>query len=189
MTGPTLETERMILRDWVDDDLEPFAAINADPAVMRHFSVVLDRAGSDELVRKIKTHCQSFGFGLFAMERRNDGALLGFTGLAAVPFTAHFTPAMEIGWRLGSQYWGRGYATEAATEVVRFAFEDAALGDLVSMAVPANEPSIAVMQRIGMRHDAVDDFDHPAFPLGHRLSRHVLYRLSADQWLRSRRRG
>ena len=172
----------MVLRGWTDDDLEPFAAINADPEVMCHFLGVKDRAGSDDLVRVIKSHFRTFGFGLFAMERRSDGTLLGFTGLAAVPFTAHFTPAMEIGWRLGSQYWGNGYATEAAKEVLRFAFEEAALEELVSMAIPANTPSTAVMRRIGMHHDRADDFLHPAFPEGHRLAQHVLYRLSAVEW-------
>jgi len=182
VTPPELHTDRLLLRTWTDDDLEPFAAINADPAVMRHFVSVKDRTGSDELVGKIKSHFRAFGHGLFAVERKRDRALLGFTGLAVVPFTAHFTPAVEIGWRLGSQYWGNGYATESAEEVLRFSFEDAQLETLVSFAVPANRASIAVMERIGMHHDPADDFDHPAFPPDHRLCRHALYRLSADEW-------
>lgn len=182
MTDLRFVTERLVLREWCDDDLEPFAAINADPLVMKHFSGTKDRTGSDELVGMIRSHFRTFGFGLFALERRSDSSLLGFTGLAAIPFTAHFTPAMEIGWRLGSQYWGRGYATEAAEEVLRFTFDDTDLDELVSMALPANIASIAVMERIGMHHDPADDFNHPAYPVGHRLCRHVLYRLSKDEW-------
>lgn len=189
MSDPVLHTERLVLRNWTDQDLEPFAAINADPAVMRHFTGVKDRAGSDELMAMIRSHFRTFGFGLFAVERRSDGALLGFTGLAVVPFDAHFTPATEIGWRLGSEFWGYGYATEAAAEVVRFSFDEASLNELVSMAVPANKPSLAVMRRLGMRHDPADDFDHPAFPDGHRLRRHVLHRLTADDWRNRSTRG
>jgi RimJ/RimL family protein N-acetyltransferase len=179
---PRLLTDRLLLREWQPADREPFAAMNADARVAEFLAGKLDRAGSDALLERIEAHWASDGFGLWAVERRADGSLLGFTGLAAPPFEAHFTPAVEIGWRFAAWAWGHGYATEAARAALRFGFVDLDLHEVVSFTVPANLRSRAVMERIGMTRDPADDFDHPRLPPGHPLRRHVLYRLKREAW-------
>lgn len=139
---------------------------------------VLSQAESDALADRIEAHFETHGFGLWAAEVRGGPPFIGFVGLATVGFSAHFTPAVEIGWRLAADQWGKGYATESALAVARYAFELLGLDELVSFTVPGNARSLAVMQRLGMTHDAADDFDHPGLPEGHGLRRHVLYRLS-----------
>ncbi len=180
----TLTTGRLLLRHWRDDDRVPFAAMNADLRVMEHFPAPLSRLESDALIDEFEARFDPRGFGLWALERRDDGTFIGFTGLAAVPWEAHFTPAIEVGWRLAPEAWGHGYATEAAREAVRFGFEDAELDEIVSFTVPANVRSRAVMERLGMTHDPADDFDHPRLPVGHPLRRHVLYRIDRVSWTR-----
>jgi RimJ/RimL family protein N-acetyltransferase len=172
-----------LLRGWRDDDRDPFAALNADPAVMEHFPATLSRASSDRLVEAIVEGWDSNGFGLWAVERLEDGRFLGFTGLSRPSFEAPFMPAVEVGWRLARHAWGRGCATEAAIAALDFGFETLRLEEIVSFTVPANTRSRRVMERIGLRHDPADDFDHPKLPPGHRLRRHVLYRLSRSSWL------
>jgi ribosomal-protein-alanine N-acetyltransferase len=171
------ETDRLILREWRKADRAPFAAMNADPAVMEHFPAPLTRSQSDAFVERITEHLAEHGFGLWALERRSTGEFLGFTGLAVPRFAAHFTPAVEVGWRLSRQAWGRGYATEAARAALNAGFSDFGLAEIVSFTVPANLRSRAVMERLGMTHEEADDFDHPALPLDSPLRRHVLYRL------------
>jgi RimJ/RimL family protein N-acetyltransferase len=148
---------------------------------MRHFPDALTRAESDLLADRIEQGFERDGWGLFALEELASGAFLGFTGLARVDFDAHFTPAVEIGWRLARPAWGRGYASEAARAAAGFAFARAGLEELVSFTVPANARSIAVMRRLGMVRDPADDFDHPRLPAGSPLRRHVLYRLRAGR--------
>ena len=174
---PALETRRLKLRRWREDDLEAFAAINADPEVMEHFPGPLSRRESDELVEKIEAGFEANGFGLWALEVRAGGEFIGFTGLDVPGFEADFMPAVEVGWRLVRSAWGNGYATEAARTAVSFGFEEVGLAEIVSFTTPANRRSRAVMERIGMSHDPRDDFDHPGLPAGHPLRRHVLYRL------------
>ena len=174
-----LETERLLLRRWRPEDRAPFAALNADPKVMRHFPALLTRRESDGLADRIETYMERAGWGLWAMEERATGRFLGFTGLARPGFEAPFMPAVEIGWRLQRSAWGRGFATEAARAAARFAFDELALEEIVSLAVVANERSRAVMRRLGMTHDPADDFDHPLVEQPH-LRRHVLYRLRAE---------
>ena len=152
------------------------------PRVAEHLPATLDRAASDAFFDRIAARWAADGFGLWAIERVDDGALLGFTGLAAPFFEAHFTPAVEVGWRFAPFAWGHGYATEAARAALRFGFEELGLAEIVSFTVPANARSRAVMERLGMRHDPADDFDHPNLPPGHPLRRHVLYRLSRGEW-------
>lgn len=171
-----LSTERLILRRWRPDDREPFAAMNADPVVMEHFVAPLTRAQSDAFVDAIEASFDELGFGLWALEERSSGALLGFTGLWHQVFPAPFTPAVEVGWRLARPAWGFGYATEAARASLAYGFDEAGLDEIVSMTATTNARSIAVMERLGMTHDPADDFDHPKVPEGHRLRRHVLYR-------------
>jgi RimJ/RimL family protein N-acetyltransferase len=169
-----LRTERLLLRGWRETDLEPFAELNADPEVMRYFPAPLSRAESDALAARAAAMLAERSWGLWAVE--HEGRFLGFTGLAVPRFEAHFTPAVEIGWRLARFAWGAGFATEAATEVLRFAFEELRLGEVVSFTAVQNRRSRAVMERIGMVHDPADDFDHPAILAPSPLRRHVLYR-------------
>ena len=187
--NPTIQTPRLLLRPWRDDDHAPFAALNADPVVMEFFPSTLDRTESDAAVGRIREHFAARGFGLWAVEVPGTADFIGFVGLAVPRFEAHFTPCVEIGWRLAREHWGRGYATEAARAAIRFGFEELALGEIVSFTVPANVRSRAVMERIGMTRSPADDFDHPALPEGHPLRRHVLYRLSRAAFTGGRSRS
>jgi RimJ/RimL family protein N-acetyltransferase len=177
-----LHTERLLLRRWRQSDRAPFAAMNADPEVMRYFPSALTPDRSDALIDRIEAEFGRYGFGLWALEVAETGEFIGFTGLSVPAFDAHFTPAVEIGWRLARPGWGRGYATEAARRVLASAFSDHGLAEVVSFTSLANVRSQAVMRRIGMTHDPADDFDHPRLPRGHRLCRHVLWRLTASCW-------
>jgi RimJ/RimL family protein N-acetyltransferase len=172
-----MRTDRLILRRWRDSDREPFARMNADSRVMEFFRQVLSAEESDALVDRIEAHFEERGFGLYAAELVEDGSFIGYIGLAVPRFSAHFTPCVEIGWKLDAAYWGRGFATEGAQEIVRHAFEDLGLAAIVSFTVPANLRSRRVMQKLGMTYDPADDFDHPGLAEGHPLRRHVLYRL------------
>ncbi len=172
-----LITERLRLRQWRDADRAGFPAMNADPEVMRHFLAPLEREDSDALLRRIAGELDERGWGLWALEERASGRLLGFTGLAPVPFQAPFTPAVEIGWRLVRSHWGRGLASEAARASLAYGFEELALAEIVSFTFTGNARSRAVMRRIGMTHDPADDFEHPLIPEGHPLRPHVLYRV------------
>lgn len=169
-----METERLRLRNC---DREPFAQLNADPCVMEFFPKRLAREESDAMVDRIEEHFRSKGFGLYAAELRSDGRFIGYVGLHTPTFKAHFTPCVEIGWRLARDVWGQGLATEGARAVVRHAFEDLSLDEIVSFTVPANQRSIRVMEKIGMTRGATGDFEHPNLRIGHPLSRHLLYRL------------
>jgi RimJ/RimL family protein N-acetyltransferase len=180
-TVPVLETDRLLLRDWRDFDLAPFAALNADPQVMEHFPSLLTRDESDRYVERIRDHFARHGFGLWAVEVPGTAPFVGYVGLAVPRFEASFTPCVEIGWRLAREHWGRGYAPEAARAALHFGFERAGLDEIVSFTVPANLKSRRVMEKIGMRHDPADDFDHPSLPEGHRLRRHVLYRIGREE--------
>jgi RimJ/RimL family protein N-acetyltransferase len=179
---PTIETDRLLLREWREPDLEPFAALNADPRVVEFLPAALTRAESDELVERFVQRWARDGVGLWAVERREDGAFLGFTGLALQVFEAPFTPAVEVGWRLAAEAWGHGYATEAARAALRFGFVTRDLEEIVSFTVPANVRSRAVMERIGMTRDPAEDFEHPRLPPGSPLRHHVLYRLRRSTW-------
>lgn len=174
-----LLTDRLLLRRWKPADREPFARINADPRVMEHFPALLTREESDAAIGRAEAHFDRHGFGPFAAELRADGTLAGFVALMVPSFVAHFTPCVEIGWRLAADLWGRGYATEGARALVDFAFSELGLESLVSFTVPANTRSRRVMEKLGMTHNPADDFDHPRLPRGHPIRRHVLYRLSA----------
>lgn len=174
-----LETQRLLLRRWQPGDRLPFARLNADPEVMRYFPALLSPGESDALVEGIERHFQERGFGLWAVEERKTGLFTGFVGLSVVTFSAPFTPAVEVGWRLARMFWGRGYATEAAGCAIADGFERLALTEIVSFTARENWRSRAVMARLGMTHRAEDDFAHPRLPAGHPLCRHVLYRLQA----------
>jgi ribosomal-protein-alanine N-acetyltransferase len=179
---PEIRTERLLLRGWRAADREPFAALNADREVMRHFPSTLSRAESDRLVAAIAEGWERHGLGLWAVEVASEGRFIGFVGLSRPSFKADFLPAVEVGWRLARDAWGQGYATEAAAAAVAFCFETLGLAEIVSFTVPGNERSRRVMDRLGMTHQAADDFDHPKLPDGHPLRRHVLYRLRRADW-------
>jgi RimJ/RimL family protein N-acetyltransferase len=172
----TLRTRRLTLRRWRDSDRAPFAAMNADPEVMEHFPAALTREESDTMIERIESGFAAHGFGLWAVEVAASGEFVGFTGLSVPGFGAHFTPAVEVGWRLIRPAWGHGYASEAARRALAVGFDDFGLPEVVSFTAVPNVRSQAVMRRIGMTHDPADDFDHPSLP-GHRLQRHVLYRI------------
>jgi RimJ/RimL family protein N-acetyltransferase len=185
MTPLELRTPRLSLRRWRESDLEPFAALNADPEVMRWFPAPLDREGSDEFAGRIRANHERLGFGLWAVEvlasARGAAGFVGFVGLSVPRFDPPFPatdPCVEIGWRLARPWWGLGIATEAAAEVLRSGFDDLGLTEIVSFTVPPNLASQSVMQRLGMRYDGV--FDHPLAPPGAWWAPHVLYRLSVD---------
>jgi RimJ/RimL family protein N-acetyltransferase len=171
-----IETDRLILRSWRPADLQPFAAMNADPRVCEFLPKVLAARESDELADRIMQHFENHGFGLWAVERKSDERFIGFTGLYLPSFEAHFTPCVEIGWRFAFAYWRKGYATEAAIAAKAYAFGTLKLQEFVAYTAVVNFRSRAVMERIAMTCDPADAFDHPALPRGHRLAPHVLYR-------------
>jgi RimJ/RimL family protein N-acetyltransferase len=174
---PELRTDRLLLRGWRLSDVEPFAALNADARVMKYFPKLLSHDETESFIERIKSDFEKNGFGLWAVEVPGATPMAGFVGLAIPRFEAHFTPCVEIGWRVAAEYWNRGYATEAARAVLEFGFDTLHLSEIVSFTVPENGASRRVMEKIGMTHDASGDFDHPLLPAGHRLRRHVLYRI------------
>jgi RimJ/RimL family protein N-acetyltransferase len=164
-------TPRLILRSWRDSDREPFARMNADPRVMEFFPATLSPEESAAGLARIEAHRERHGFTLQAAELRATGEFIGFIGLSVPSFEAHFTPCVEIGWRIAYDYWGRGLATEGASAVLA-----TATGEVVSFTSVGNERSRRVMEKLGLTHNPADDFDHPCIPEGHPLRRHVLYR-------------
>jgi len=176
-----IETARLVMRRWADADREPFAALNADPLVMRYFPGLMSRTESDAFVDHIEAQFEADGYGLWALERREDGVFLGFAGLAWARADLPVAPALEVGWRLAVHAWGHGYATEAGREALRVGFA-AGEDEIVSFTGAINAPSRRVMERLGMQWDPDRDFDHPALPEDSPLRPHVLYRLTRTQW-------
>lgn len=182
MPASPITTPRLLLRDWRDADLAPFRSLNADPLVMQYFPNVLTGTQSDAFAEYIRREIQERDFGLWAVEVPGISDFIGFVGLSVAKFASHFTPCVEIGWRLASDHWGKGYASEAASAVLASAFVSVKLTEIVSFTVPANRRSIGVMERIGMVRSPEDDFDYPLRPDGHPLKRHVLYRIKHSEW-------
>ncbi|WP_339049636.1 GNAT family N-acetyltransferase [Rickettsiella endosymbiont of Xylota segnis] len=173
-----LKTKRLILRTWKEQDLDSMSAINQDPLVCEFLPKIGDRVATKNLIQLFNNHYEKYGFTAYAMELRSNGKFIGFVGLLIPSIEAHFTPAVEIAWRLGFQHWGKGYATEAAKAVIDFAFTTLKLEEVVSFTAENNIRSRRVMEKIGMHHNPQDDFDHPKLPKNSPLSRHVLYRLN-----------
>ena len=179
---PELRSQRLLLRAWREQDLDPWAALNGDPGTMHFMGGVLDRVASDALAARIRAKFGEQGLALWAVELPATAPFIGFIGLAAPGFVARFTPCVEVGWRLARAHWGRGYATEGARVVLDFAFDRLGLSEVVSFTAAGNLRSRRVMERLGMTHAESDDFDHPKLPDGDSLRRHVLYRLRREQW-------
>ena len=183
MDAVTLVTNRLLLRAWRDEDLDGYAALNADTRVMEYYPKVLLRAESDASAERIRTRTAQRGLGLWAVEVPTVSSFIGYVGLAKPEFEAHFTPCIEIGWRLAFQHWGQGFATEAAFAVCNHAFGALCLDELVSFTVPENWRSRRVMEKLGMRRSPTDDFDYPV-PADVQVARpHVLYRLGRRDWM------
>lgn len=177
-------TQRLIIRDWRESDRTLFHELNADPAVMAFFAMRRDRQEADAMMDRINDMIHSTGFGFYALENRDTCEPIGFCGISPVTVDGIFAPGtMEIGWRLTTRHWGKGYITEAAKSLLTMAFDDRQLAEIVSFAVHDNHRSTAVMKRIGLIRDPSRDFSHPRVPdtLAH-LQPHVTYALSLAQW-------
>src|SRR5688572_9221100 len=181
-----IETQRLRLRQWRAADRAPFAALNADPKVSEFLPAALDRAGSDAMADRLESLITERGWGLWAVETKAGGEFIGFVGLHIPAPGLPFSPCVEVGWRLAFQYWGKGYATEAALHSLRVGFEQLAMPEIVAFTAFGNIRSRALMERLGMRPDG--SFEHPRIPEGHPLRPHYLYRMPREQWLiRSRK--
>jgi 3-dehydroquinate dehydratase / shikimate dehydrogenase len=181
-TPVILKTKRLILRPWCEEDLEPFARMNADPRVREYFSSILSKEVSDQHARYHRDYIQTHGWGFWAVEVPNVAKFIGFIGLEEVYFSAHFTPAVEIGWRLAFDYWGHGYASEGAKACLQYGFETLKLKEIVAYTATNNKRSIRVMKKMGMIHSPSDDFDHPDLSPDSEVRRMVLYRIKQKQW-------
>jgi RimJ/RimL family protein N-acetyltransferase len=170
-------TDRLVLREWRDADLEPFVAMNADPVVMEFFPETYTEKRTRRFIARIGECWAERGYGLWAVERQDTKSFIGYVGLWPATFPAHFTPAVEVGWRLAADQWGHGYATEGARAALNYGFSTAGLDEIVSFTSAINVRSRRVMERLGMRRDVSGDFDHPKVPEGHPTRRHVLYRI------------
>lgn len=174
-----LRTQRLLLREWRESDLASFAEFNADPKVMEFYTHTLNREESNALAERIQKEITSRGYGFWAVETQSGSNFIGYVGLNYWNLEAKFSPCIDIGWRLGSPYWGKGYATEAAHAVLRYGFEILELQEIVGMATIGNVRSHRVMERLGMKTDPSENFEHPKLPKGHPLGWRVLYRKAA----------
>ncbi|CAM2859276.1 GNAT family N-acetyltransferase [Salinicoccus roseus] len=174
-----IKTKRLILRDWQQSDTAPFIAMNQDPDVRRYFPEKLSTEASKQFIVDAQKDIEDRGFGLFAVERRDTGEFIGFTGIQVLeedgPFRLEFLPCIEIGWRLMKKHWNQGFATEAAVGVLKFAERHTDIKEVYGLAAKRNWPSIHVMEKIGMAR--VEEFDHPLIMEGHSLRKHVVYKL------------
>ncbi|WP_237181148.1 GNAT family N-acetyltransferase [Roseomonas haemaphysalidis] len=181
---PILQGPRLRLRPWQPGDAAPLAALNADPAVMRHFPQPLDRAESDGFLARMEAHFAAHGFGFWAVERHAAPGLIGLCGLARIPWQARFTPAVEIGWRFATAHQGQGYAEEAARIALAHGFGPLDLPEIVAFTLAANTRSWGLMRKLGMAEDG--SFAHPRLPDGHPMQQQVLYRLTRRDWIAAR---
>lgn len=177
-----LETDRICLREWLPEDSEPFSRMNSDPLIMEYFPRVLDEAATDKLIGRFQDHFKQYGFGMYALENKETQKFMGFVGLAHVRDIFPFGPTVEMAWRLEYEYWGKGFASEAARAVLDYAFNELKLNEVVAFSVYDNLRAIHMMEKLGMAHDENGDFDYPKLPKGHSLGRHVLYRLKAEDY-------
>lgn len=182
MQPVTIQTKRLLLRPWREEDLEACAKLNGDPRVMEYFPSVLTREESDHFARRHTAVIEKQGWGFWVVSIPGQADFIGCLGLVPVLFDAPFTPAVEIGWRLAYDYWNQGYATEGAMAALKYGFETLHLDEIVAFTPLNNQRSQNVMKKIGMIHDEKDDFDHPRLAEGHPLSRHALYRIKTGHF-------
>jgi RimJ/RimL family protein N-acetyltransferase len=172
----TLETPRLVLRSWRDSDIDPWVEMSADPRVMEHFPNTYTRAQSEASLIRMRERLEREGHGWWPIEVKGGTSFAGVIVLQEIPFDSHFTPAMEVGWWLAYDHWGKGYATEGARAALAYAFGELQRSEIVAITTPVNVRSQRVMERLGMTRDPADDFDNPYIAAGHPLRRHVLYR-------------
>ena len=177
-----LQTDRLILRQWQDDDLKAFARMCADPDVMKFYPNTLTNEESNVMANKIRGLIDEQSWGLWAVELKDKDCFIGFVGLHKPHYELPITPCVEVGWRLSKEYWGKGYATEAARESLKFAFNQLELNEVYSFASVSNNKSWRVMERLGMSNTG-NNFEHPDIPEGQPLREHVLYKITKAQWL------
>lgn len=170
-----IETQRLILRPWKIEDIIPFSLMSADPLVMEYFPKVLKKEEATDFVHNIMERFNEDGFSFWATELKETGEFIGMIGLNKPRFKAHFTPCVEVGWRIASHHWNKGYATEGALASLQYGFKTLNLEKIAAFTYTGNLRSRRIMEKIGMVYDQNGDFDHPALPPAHRLSRHVLY--------------
>lgn len=182
MPPDRLESERLVLRRWKQSDRDPWAEMTADPRVMEFFPGVLTRAEADAFIDRVEAFFLEDGFQFWACERKADAKFIGFVGLMRPRFEAHFTPCVEIGWRLAHHAWGQGFATEGARRALKFGFEELKVPEIVAITAVPNKRSIHVMEKLGMTTNPAENFLHPRVPAGHWLSEHVLYRLKREDF-------
>jgi RimJ/RimL family protein N-acetyltransferase len=183
MTSLTiLETDRLLLRQWQPADREPFAKLNADPRVMEFFPNMLSREASGAFADRIQALIEHQGWDLWAVEIKNTHQFIGYVGLHIPTYELPFNPCVEVGWRLAYEFWGKGYAPEAALMALKFGFESLNLAEIVSFTALSNVRSQRVMEKIGMQRSP-ETFQHPNVPTESTLREHCLYRLSRSDWL------
>jgi RimJ/RimL family protein N-acetyltransferase len=174
-----IETERLILRTWQDSDAEEYLRINQDPKVIEYLGINMTMENVHFFMQTMNKQFAESGLTFWAVEEKASGKLMGFIGLNSPSWEASFMPCIEIGWRIGSEYWGQGYATEGAKAALDYGFKTCGLKEILAWTVPANTRSIAVMKKIGMQRDVNGDFTHPRLHAEHPLATHVLYRAHA----------
>lgn len=171
-----LYTTRLKLRNWHEEDLPPWIAMNSDPITLRYFERTDTKEESEASFERIKSDLALHEFGLWAVEEKETGNFMGFIGLSEKYIEGvSFTPCIEIGWRLDKAYWGRGYATEGALEVLKFGLENLQIDQIYSYTAQINTPSINVMKKIGLIERPELEFEHPKISLGDNLRKHVVY--------------
>ncbi|KTD60363.1 acetyltransferase [Legionella sainthelensi] len=176
-----IETDRLVLRTWSNEDVVEYYRINQDPKVIEFLKGSLTMNEVTDFISSMNNQFDELGYTLWAAEEKTKGQFIGFIGLNLIKWEAPFGQAVEVGWRLGSKYWKKGYATEGARACLKYGFNQCDLKEIVSFTVPANIRSFRVMEKIGMIRDLDGDFAHPNLPLDHRLSKHILYRIQKKQ--------
>ena len=179
-----IETDRLILRTWEEKDIEPYFLINQDPKVLKYLASPLTPKQSRNFIESMNAQQDKKNYTLWAVEIKKFAKFIGFIGLNHTDFDAPLCPAVEIGWRLDSQHWGNGYAPEGAKACLDYGFNKIGLKEIVSFTVPSNVNSLKVMEKIGLKRDFRNNFDHPKLSQDHPLSKHVLYRLTKDDFLK-----
>lgn len=178
-----IETKRLILRAWKKEDNQAYFQINQDPKVIEFLRGPLTMQQVNDFIIAANSHNDKHGYTQWAVEFKETRMLIGFIGLKYIDWESHFTPTVEISWRLGSQYWNKGYATEGAKASLDYGFKKCGLQEIVSFTVPANVRSISVMEKIGLKRDINGDFADSKSPADHPLSKHILYRLTKEEYL------